>query len=143
VQGFSADALLGLSVRLRGILIGRPVDVIVDLAGRRALGLDVLCKDEEHRFLPWSAAAIGGDEIAVSSSLTLLAAEELAFYRKRARTLRALRGAPVTRAGRELGPLDDILVATDGTIDALVVAGRRRPLDDLLQVVAKPDVDAA
>ena len=53
-----AGELLRLPVRTRGIEIGRPVDVIVDPVRNRALGFDVLCRDEEHRFLPWTAAVI-------------------------------------------------------------------------------------
>ena len=51
-----AGELLRLPVRTNGIEIGRPVDVIVDPARNRALGFDVLCRDESHRFLPLSAA---------------------------------------------------------------------------------------
>ena len=141
----SADALLRLPVRLRGIAIGRPVDVILDLDGRRALGLDLLCRDETHRFLPLSAASVGDDEIAVSSALTLLSADELAFYRRQARTLRDMRGARVRRGRRDAGRLQDVLIGADGEItDVVVEGGRRVPVGDAVQVSVDPArVDAA
>jgi hypothetical protein len=141
----SADALLRLPVRLRGIAIGRPVDVILDLGGRRALGLDLLCRDETHRFLPLSAASVGDDEIAVSSALTLLSADELAFYRRQARTLRDMRGARVRRGTRDVGRLQDVLIGSDGEItDVVVDGGRRVPLGEAVDVSVDPArVDAA
>jgi hypothetical protein len=132
----SAEALLRLPVRLRGIAIGRPVDVIVDLDGRRALGLDLLCRDDTHRFLPLSAASFGRDEIAVSSALTLLSEGELAFYRRQARTLRELRGARVRDGRREIGRLQDVLIAPDGDFTEFV-------LEDGLRVVAGDSVEVA
>jgi sporulation protein YlmC with PRC-barrel domain len=145
VAALSAEALLRLPVRLRGIDLGRAVDLILDPVGGRALGIDVLCKDDEHRFLPLSAAVIDGEEIAVSSALTLLAAGELAFYRKRASTMRLLRGAPVTSKGREVGRLQDVIVGRGGAIEQLVVEdGRRIPVGDDVRISAEPRrVDAA
>jgi hypothetical protein len=141
----SAEALLRLPVRLRGIAIGRPVDVIVDLDGRRALGLDLLCRDATHRFLPLSAASFESDEIAVSSALTLLSEGELAFYRRQARTLRDLRGARVRRGRREVGRLRDLLIAPDGGIVELVLEdGLRIASGEPVEVSVDPArVDAA
>ena len=52
-MGFvAADELLRLPVRLHGIQLGRPVDVLLDAEAWRVVGLDVLCGDEVHRFLP-------------------------------------------------------------------------------------------
>jgi hypothetical protein len=94
---------------VRGIEIGWAVDAAVDPAQNRVVGFDVLCRDESHRFLPLTAAAIGADEIAVDSPLTLLAEEQLDFYRKRARWL------------RELVPgLQDAWVAADGTLELVI-----------------------
>src|SRR2546430_1272733 len=72
VRGLSADALLHLPVRLNGIDVGRPVDVIMAPDLDRALGLDVLCGDAAHRFLPLSAATVASDEIKLNSALTLV-----------------------------------------------------------------------
>jgi hypothetical protein len=119
--GRPAEQLLRLPVRLRGIRLGRPVDLLLDLPARRALGLDVLCGDEAHRFLPLAAATPGEDEIGVSSALTLLEETELEFYRVRASSLAALRGAPLERRGRPLGRLSDVLVGPGGAIEGLVV----------------------
>jgi hypothetical protein len=105
VIGFLAGDLLRLPVRTRGIEIGRPVDVIVDPTRSRALGFDVLYRDDSHGFLPFSAAAIDGEKIAVESALVLLAEDQLDFYRKRAGSL------------RELVPmLESVVVEPDGTL---------------------------
>ncbi len=124
----SGEQLLRLPVRVRGIDVGHAVDLILDPQRRRVLGFDVLCRDDEHRFLPLTAAAIDGDEIAVSSALTLLAEDQLAFYRRRASTMRMLRGADVHSGTRKLGALLDVVVQSDGAISGLVVANGRTRL---------------
>ena len=45
----SAEQLLRLPVRLSGMDIGYAVDLILDPGQRRALGLDVLCRDGVER----------------------------------------------------------------------------------------------
>ena len=100
-----ADDLLRFPVRTNGIEIGRAVDVIVDPVRSRALGFDVLCRDDSHRFLPFTAAEIDDEAIAVESALVLLAEDQLDFYRKRARSLREL--MPV---------LESVVVESDGTL---------------------------
>jgi len=122
VKGLSAEALLRLPVRLRGIEVGHPVDVVLDPQGRRALGLIVLCKDEEQRFLPLTIAQIGDNEIAVPSALALLAKGELDFYRTHASSMRSLRGKIVRRAGKDVGRLEDVIVSRDGSVADFVVA---------------------
>jgi sporulation protein YlmC with PRC-barrel domain len=127
VKSFHAEELLRLPVRVRGIEVGRAVDVLLDLAAGRVLGVEVLCRDHSHRFLALSAAEIGDDALATGSALTLLAEDQLDFYRKRATSLRALRGLPVIRRGRNLGALADVLLTRDGQItDAEVVKDSRR-----------------
>jgi hypothetical protein len=103
-----AGELLRLPVRTNGIEIGRPVDLIVDPAGNRALGFDVLCRDESHRFLPLSAAVFDHEQIVVESPLLLLAEDQLDFYRTRAKSLRGL--VPV---------LDSVTVDADGTLEVV------------------------
>jgi sporulation protein YlmC with PRC-barrel domain len=140
VRAVSAEQLLRLPVRLRGIGLGHAVDVILDPEGRRALGLDVFCKDDSHRFLPLTAAKVGTDEIAVASSLTLLASDELAFYRKSASTLRLLRGASVELKGEHVGRLEDVTVLPNGAIASLIVHNgqglQSYALDDSLRIAA-------
>jgi hypothetical protein len=94
-------------VRLRGIQLGRPAELIVDLDTRRVLGFDVLCGDDVHRFLPFAAVTIEDGELTVSSALTMLDEAELAFYRSRAATLPDPQG---------------VFVQRDGTIDGLDAA---------------------
>ena len=103
-----AGELLRLPVRTRDIEIGYPVDLIVDPVHNRAVGFDVLCRDDEHRFLPWTAAALKDRWIAVDSPIMMLEEEQLAFYRTRARSLREL--VPV---------LDNVLVEPDGTLEVV------------------------
>ena len=63
MKELSGDEVLSLPVRLHGIELGRPVDVLLDRDGLRVVGLDVLCGDEVHRFLPLPTAAIGDDAL--------------------------------------------------------------------------------
>ncbi|MHB8642399.1 MAG: hypothetical protein ACYDA3_05895 [Gaiellaceae bacterium] len=136
----TADQLLRLPVRVRGIDIGNAVDLLVDTDSWRALGLDVLCRDDTHRFLPLTAAVVRPGEISVSSALTLLAEGELGFYRRRASSLRALRGQPVLQGRRNAGVLDDLIVSADGRIAELVVRNGREtttlPAGGAVRVVA-------
>ncbi len=115
------DDLLRLPVRLHGIQLGLPVDLLLDRQDLHAVGLDVLCGDEVHRFLPLSAASVREDEIAIASPLVLLEEDELAFYRARALSIGAARGRPVDRAGRRVGTLRDVGLGADGSLETVVV----------------------
>ena len=117
----SADAILKLPVRLHGLTLARPVDVLLDRDDLRIVGLDVLCGDEEHRFLPLAAATVGDDAVSISSPLVLLEDTELAFYRSRALSLAALRDRPVRRGSADVGVLRDLVFRSDLTVDAVVV----------------------
>jgi hypothetical protein len=115
----SATELLQLPVRLHGIRLGRPVDLLLDLAEWRALGFVVLCGDESTRFLVFAAVDLQEDAIDVPSALLLL--EDVEFYRGRSRSLRELLGEAVVRGRSELGELRDLLLMPDGSVDSLVV----------------------
>jgi hypothetical protein len=119
----SSIELLQLPVRLHGIRLGQPVDLLLDEQAWRALGLVVRCGDEAERFLAFAAAEPGEDEIVVGSALMLL--EDVAFYRARSRSLRDLLGAVVEEGGRSAGVLADVLLLSDGTVDALVAERER------------------
>ena len=122
----SATALLQLPVQLHGIRLGRPVDLLLDPAQWRALGFVVLCGDSSPRFLVFAAADVREAAIDLVSALVLL--EDVDFYRERSRSLRTLLGGVVVDERRELGELRDLLLAPDGSVDALVVEedeGRR------------------
>jgi hypothetical protein len=96
--------LLALPVRYADIALGHVVDVILDAALERVLGLEVRCGDNEHRFLPLAAARVEAEEIVVRSPLALLEAHELSFYAERGTHLRAPetagRAADVGATGR-------------------------------------------
>lgn len=122
VLGRVGDELLALPVRARGIQLGRVVDTLLDAGeARRAVGFDVVCGDEAHRFLPLPTARIGGREITIPSPLVLLEGEELNFYRSRTVALHELRGVPVLADGIPAGELRDVLIARDGELGGLVV----------------------
>jgi hypothetical protein len=100
----SATELLQLPVRLHGIRLGRPVDLLLDPVEWRVLGFAVLCGDESVRFLPFPAADVQEDAIQVQSALLLL--EDVEFYRQRSRSLRDVLH----------GELRDLLVTPDGGV---------------------------
>jgi hypothetical protein len=122
VRGVSVEHLLRLPIRLRGIHIGKPVDLVLDKERRRALGFEVRCGDEEQRFLPYAVASIHDDELQIGSPFVLLEAAELGFYTKRGSTFRALVGSDVERGRMLLGELEDLRLEPDGSISTVVVA---------------------
>ena len=130
MRGHTGDELLRLPVRLRGIHLGRPVDLLLHPTEPRALGLDVLCGDETHRFLPFSAATVGDNAFEVESPFVLLDLPQGSFYRVEARSLSALRGTPVGDNG---SVLHDVVLGPGWAVQGLVLDGARRvPLDGLL-----------
>jgi hypothetical protein len=129
-MGATVGDLLRARVRLHGIQVGRPVDVILDRQQRRALGFEVHCGDDERRFLPFAVARFADDTLAITSSLLLLDRSELRFYTDRGSTFASLRHTPVHRDGRLLGPLADVRLSADGQIEALVA----RTQNGLLEV---------
>jgi hypothetical protein len=125
--------VLGLRVRLHGIELGRPADVLLDRDSLRVVGLDVLCGDEVHRFLPLPTAALGEDELTIHSPLVLLEEDELDFYRARAFLLSSLRGRAVTKRGKDVGTLRDVAFAPDGALLAVLLdSGERLTFDGTL-----------
>ena len=134
----TGDELLALPVRLRGIQVGRPVDLLFDRDTQRAVGLDVLCRDEVHRFLPLPTAAVCSDEIRILSPFVLLEQRELEFYRARTLALSRLRGVAVEQQnGRRVGPLRDVVVADDGRVVAAIVDAKRIPFEAGLRFAPK------
>jgi hypothetical protein len=115
----SAIELLQLPVQLNGIRLGRPIDLLLDAEEWRVLGFVVLCGDESRRFLVFAAADLHVSAIDVRSAFLLL--EDVDFYADRSRSLRALLGGDVANRQRELGELCDLLLAPDGSVDALLV----------------------
>src|SRR5919198_4649595 len=103
VAELTGTELLSRPVRLHGLDLGRPVDILLDREALRAVGLDVLCRDEVHRFLPLPTAAVGADALTIHSPLVILEEDELDFYRSRAFELSVLRGRDVTRDDVTLG----------------------------------------
>ena len=128
MRGLTGAELLRRPVCLRGIELGRPVDVLLHPHEPHALGLDVLCGDERHRFLPVSAAQVSGDHVEAASSLVLLDLREDSFYRLEARPLSALRGTRIDGKAE----LRDVVLDPGWRIVELVLAGGERvPLDGI------------
>ena len=100
--------LVQAPVFVRGIRLGEVESVLLDPSAVRILGLDVLCGDGSNRFLPFSTARLRGAAIEIDSTLMLLGARELEFYRSRGRalaTLPELAHALVAPDGALVGPL--------------------------------------
>jgi hypothetical protein len=133
----TGDELLALPVRLHGIQLGRPVDLLLDRDAQRIVGFDVLCGDEVHRFLPLPTAAVGRGEIRILSPLVLLEQRELDFYRSQTLALSRLRDGVLERDGRQLGRLQDLVVAEDGRVVAAIVDHKRMAFDAGLRFAPK------
>jgi hypothetical protein len=126
------DEVLARPVRLHGIDLGRPVDLLLDRDGLRVVGADVLCGDDVHRFLPLPTAAID-EALTIHSPLVLLEEDELDFYRSRAFALSSLRGQAVTRKGKVVGTLRDVVLAPAGGLLAILLeTGERIEFDGTL-----------
>ena len=112
----SACAVIQLPVRLQGIELGRPIDLLLETQSWRALGFVVHCRDESQRFLPYMAAQPKDDEIAVGSALMLL--EDVAFYEQRGVSFRSLLDGEV-----EGGVLHDLVISRDGVVTEIELEG--------------------
>jgi hypothetical protein len=122
----SAAASLQLPVQLRGIQLGRPTDLLLDVDTRHAVGYVVHCGDGARRFLPYGASQTSETEIAVASALMLL--EDVAFYVTRGVSFRSLLGGEVERNRRQVGVLRDVYITRDGKVVELELerGGTRR-----------------
>jgi hypothetical protein len=110
-----ASLALQLPVRLHGIKLGRPTDLLLDGDAWQTLGFVVLCGDESVRFLPYAACQTATDEIAVASALMLL--EDVGFYEKRGLSFRSLLDGDVIGGGS----LRDAILGPGGEIVELEV----------------------
>lgn len=110
----SAVGALQLPVRLQGVELGRPVDLLLETETWRALGFVVRCRDESQRFLPYMASQPADEEIAVGSALMLL--EDVAFYAKRGASFRSLLDGDVGG-----GILRDVIVSRDGIVTEIEI----------------------
>jgi hypothetical protein len=121
MRELSGDALLALPVRLHEIQLGHPADLLLDRESFRAVGLDVVCGDDAHRFLPLPTAVVSEDGIAIRSPLVLLEEGERDFYLARAFTLSSLRGRVVQRGRSEAGTLRDVVLGPAWELVAVIV----------------------
>ena len=128
VSARSGRELLALPVRLHGIQLGQPVDLLLDREALHVVGLDVVCGDDAHRFLPLPVAVVSDAQVAIRSPLVLLEEDELDFYRARTFTLSSLRKRPVSVGGIVAGKLADVVLGPAGELLAVIVedGGRMR-----------------
>jgi sporulation protein YlmC with PRC-barrel domain len=82
------EELLERTVVIKGLQIGRVVDLILDRESRAVIGFEVRCEDGRHRFLPQAAATAHDLVIEIDSPFALLDTDQLEFYRRRGTTLR-------------------------------------------------------
>ena len=115
----SVAGLVGSPVRLQGILLGRPSDVVLDAAGRRVLGFIVESGDNAPRFLPFAASQPDEREIVVASALMLL--DDVGFYRKHGRLFMSMVGTEVERENGAVGALIDMHIDRTGAVVELDV----------------------
>ena len=136
MKSLRSDELLALPVRLHGIPLGRPTDLLLDREELKVVGLDIRCGDDVHRFLPLATAMVGDEEIGIRSPLVLLEEDERAFYEARTFGLASLRGVSVDLKGRREGTLHELVLWSDGTVTELVVDedGRRIPFDGTVRI---------
>jgi hypothetical protein len=117
----SAAASLLLPVQLRGIQLGRPIDILLDVDHWNVLGFVVHCGDESRRFLPLAASQVLDGQIAVGSALMLL--EDAGFYEERGVSFRSLLG---TELGG--GRMRDAWFTSGGAVTELDVENDSGPV---------------
>jgi hypothetical protein len=118
--------VLNRSVRIHGIDVGEPVDVLLDPDLRCVLGLEVHCRDGVNRFLPWLAGELQPDELLVELPVALLDGPQLEYYREHALALNALRRLPVAGFDTPAARVEDVVVDARGRVVALEIDARRR-----------------
>jgi len=135
----SASMSLQLPVRLHGIVLGRPTDLLLDTDAWYAVGFVVRCGDDSTRFLPYAACQPGEEEIAVASALMLL--EDVGFYEKRGVSFRSLLDGDVVGGG----VLQDMILGAGGVIEELDVEdeGTRKRIPAAGAVVVPTRASAA
>jgi hypothetical protein len=114
-------SLGGRPVVIGDVRLGAVVDMLLDRALTRLVGLRVLCGDGVRRFLPFPACEVREDRLSVESPLVLLD-RELDLYGTGGRTFSDLRGRPVTVAGREVGSLVELLADEEGNVARIVAS---------------------
>jgi hypothetical protein len=72
--------LLGLPVRIGRVDVGEVRDLLCSRDLGHVLGLEIAGHDRQPSFLPWIAADIAADHVAVRSVVSLLSTSELAIY---------------------------------------------------------------
>ena len=135
--GSRLGELLNRPVRIRGIDVAEPVDVLLDPELRCVLGLEVHCRDGVNRFLPWLAGQLEPEQLSVELPVTLLDGPQLEYYREHSLALNAVRRLPVAGLDGSAARVEDVIVDSSGLVRGLVVAdhdGTRAIATGLVQV---------
>ncbi len=112
---------------------GRIDDLVVDVGQRTVRGL-VVGKAASGAWLEWSdIKSMGADAVTIEHADVVTAAPT--DVGPGCRQAKVLGGRVLTDEGRELGPLGTIDIDPDsGAIEALVLADRRVPADQLIGI---------
>jgi hypothetical protein len=108
----------------RDIRLGVAVDALLDGLLRRLVGLDVLCGDGAHRFLPFPACDVLETHLSVDSALVFLECD-VDFYRAGGRPFSTLQGLPVRLSDIGVGTLADVVVTPAGDVQHVVASTSR------------------
>ena len=125
-MGGGLGEVLNRPVRIRGIDVAEPVDVLLDPELRCVLGFEVHCRDGVNRFLPWLASELEPEQLSVELPVTLLDGPQLDYYREHSLALNALRRLPVAGLDGSAARVEDVIVDSRGLVQALVLADRDR-----------------
>ena len=118
---YRTGVLVRRPVVVGAVRLGVTVDGLFDRPLTRLIGFDVRCGDGTHRFLPFPACEVCDERIAVGSALVLLD-RGLGFYTVGGSVFSDLQGQEVSLDGEQIGPLADLLVDAEGSVERIVVS---------------------
>ena len=125
---YRTGVLVRRPVVVGAVRLGVTVDGLFDRPLTRLIGFDVRCGDGTHRFLPFPACEVCDERIAVGSALVLLD-RGLGFYTVGGSVFSDLQGQEVSLDGEQIGPLADLLVNAEGSVERIVVSVPDGPLE--------------
>jgi sporulation protein YlmC with PRC-barrel domain len=113
--------------------IGRVDDVVIDPTTRRVTAFHLAKASTSRAWLPYgNVSAVGADALTITDEGQLLDVPGDAGAGLVG--LKALGGRVLTDQGREIGPLEDIDINDDGTVNSLSTAVGWVTADDLIGI---------
>jgi hypothetical protein len=125
VKAGRVGAVLRRPAAVNGVVLGEPVDVLLDRHVQTALGLRVHCRDGADRFVPWAVGELGPTAITVDRPLAILDGEQLDYYLARSIGLAELLRLPVVSRGVDVARVADLVVDEDGRVRSVVLVDAR------------------